>query len=293
MRIFGFILSILFHLGVFAVALFWVTGQSTKVDMDRPVYTVDIVSLAPPAAGKRPMRVSAPPEPKAAPEPTPAKAPEPVKEIKPEPKDEVKPEPRPEPKPEPPKAEAKDISEKKKEQKVVKKAKEKPQPKPAPKPQKTAAQLRAEAMSEVRKTAKSPEELKRAAIQQELAAIRQKAGEEVYSDASEGSEGVAGGEPGGTGSGLRAVYGSIVGEAIKKNWRYPALAGDKNLMSTVEIDIAADGKILGSRVIEGSRNTKFDSSILRAIKETEYVTPPTTVRDRVVRINFNSQELSE
>ena len=73
----------------------------------------------------------------------------------------------------------------------------------------------------------------------------------------------------------------------------PAFAGEGNLLVTVEIVLEANGKIVSSRVIESSNNPEFDNSALRAIRETEYVEKPRTNRDRVLRINFNSQELSE
>lgn len=289
MQRFGFFLSILFHAGVAAVALFAVTGNPVKVDLERPVYTVDIVSLAPPAAGKKPLRVTAPPEPPKAPKPEQQAAP-PVQEIKPEPESR----PSPPAKPKPVEPDSKKISEKEKKI-ITKKKKPKPKPKPEkkaekkPQPQKTAAQLRAEAMKDVRKRAQKEGDRKKSAIQKELASIRKQAGDSVYADGTEGSAG--GGQ--GTGSGLSAAYASIVGEAVRINWRYPALAGDKNLVSTVEIEIATDGRILGSRIVTGSRNPKFDASILQAIKETEFVESPPTVRDRIVRINFNSQDLPE
>ena len=64
-------------------------------------------------------------------------------------------------------------------------------------------------------------------------------------------------------------------------------------MVTVEIVLDKEGKILSSKVLESSNNPEFDSSALRAIRETEYVERPRTERDKVLRINFNSQELSE
>jgi colicin import membrane protein len=98
---------------------------------------------------------------------------------------------------------------------------------------------------------------------------------------------------GGAGSGLSEVYALIVGSAIKKHWRYPSFAGEANLIVTVEMVLDAEGKIISSKVIQSSNNPEFDSSALRAIKETEYVERPRTDRDRIIRINFNSQELSE
>lgn len=287
----GFIISIVFHSALAVLAIYGVNGAGVKVNMDRPVYTVDLVSLAPPPPGP-PVEVKATSQP-------PAATPEvPVVEAKPEPAVEVAPTPVVEAKPEP---EVKKISPKKVEKKtVVKKKKEKPQPqpkiKPKPKPKKTAEQLLAEGMAAAKAAAKRQERKKQQELAKELAAIKKREGDEVYAHGGQpGGEkdGIQGGTVGATGSGLSEVYALIVGSAIKKNWRYPAFAGEANLMATIEIVLEADGKILSSKIMESSNNPEFDSSALRAIKETEYVEKPRTKRDRVLRINFNSQELSE
>lgn len=294
----GLLLSIALHVGIIAMALFMANGHRVQVDLDRPSYTVDLVSLAPPAPpAPQELKVA-----KSAPKPEPATS-KPVQEIKSEPEtaqvSKSEPEAKSEPeikKSEPEKPKQEKISPKKeKPKKVIKKKKAekpkpKPKPEPKPKPQKTKQQLMAEAMKDVRSQVKNEDSKVRSKLRQEMAALRKNEGDEIYSDASEG---VQGGVAGGTGSGLSAVYASIVGEAIRKNWRYPALAGDRNLVSTIEIEIASDGKILNFSVIDSSGNGKFDSSILRAIKETEQVVAPKTERDKVLRINFNSQDLPD
>ena len=280
---FGLVISILFHVSLAAYVLFWAGGQSVRVNMDRPVYTVDLVSLAPPPAGLVPVVESAP---EAVPETAPVveATPEPVVEVKPEPVVEAKPEPKPEP-------EAKEISPKKVEKKVVKKKPE-PKPKPKPKPKKTAEQLLAEGLAAAKARTKREDRKKQQALANELAALKKREGDQVYAHGGQ-EGGVAGGVPGGAGSGLSEVYALMVGTAIKKNWRYPSFSGEANLVVTVEIVLDKEGKILLSKVLESSKNPEFDSSALRAIRETEYVERPRTERDKVLRINFNSQELSE
>lgn len=299
----GLVLSIVLHGALLAYTLFWAGIQAPRVDMDRPVYTVDLVSLAPPPPGPAPVVEVAPEVPPEPQVPVVEAAPEPVVEVKEAPVVEAKPEPKPEPK-------AEEISEKKVEKKTIVKKKEekpkpepepkpepKPKPKPKPKPQKTAAQLRKEALASAKAAVKKQEAAKAKALQQELAALKkQEGGEDVYAHGGQpgGVEGgVQGGSVGATGSGLSEVYALIVGQAIKKNWRYPTFSGDANLIVTVEMVLDADGKILSSKIVESSGNPEFDSSALRAIKETEYVERPRTQRDRVLRINFNSQELFE
>lgn len=287
----GFILSFLFHAGIFAFALYGVNYSAPRVNLDRPVYNVDLISLAPPPAGP-PVKVQAEAQPSA------ETAAVPVVEAQPE-QAEAKPVPVVEAKPEP---EVKDISPKKVEKKTVVKKKEepkpkpKPAPKPKPKPRKTTQQLLAEGMAAAKAQAKREEAAKQKALASELAALKKQEGSSVYAHGGQpgGQEGGReGGFVGGSGSGLSEVYALIVGSAIKKHWRYPAFAGEANLMVTVEINLADDGKILSSKVLESSNNPEFDSSALRAIKETEYVEKPRTARDRLIRINFNSQELSE
>ncbi len=273
----GLIFSILFHASLAAYVLFWAGSQTVRVNMDRPVYTVDLVSLAPPPPAVVPVVESTP---EAVPETS-----TPVVEAKAEPVVEVKPEPVVEAKPEP---KVEKISPKKVEKKkIVKK-----EIKPKPKPKKTAKQLLAEGLAAAKAKANKVEQKNDRALAKELAALKKQEGDQVYAHGGQ-ADGVAGGATGGTGSGLSEVYALMVGTAIKKNWRYPSFSGENNLVVTVEIVLDKEGKILSSKVVESSNNPEFDSSALRAIRETEYVERPRSDRDRVLRINFNSQELSE
>ena len=262
----GFYISLVAHVLFFVVAVVWGNGSYVNVDLDRPMYTVDLVSLGSPGKSGKPAKANKP------------KAPKP--EVKPEPKPEPVPESKPEPKPEP-----KDISPKKVEKPVIKK----PEPKPEPKPQKSASQLISEGLKDVRNQVKAQDNKKQQALADEMASLRESVGDEVYDDAADGE----GGGGTGIGSGLSEVYALIVGAAIKKNWRYPSFAGDTNIRATVEIELSADGRILSSKLVESSGVAEFDNSTARAVKETEFVEPPRTERDKIIRINFNSQELGE
>lgn len=283
----GFLLSLLFHGALVAAMIFWVPSTPKPLNLEA-VYQVDLLSLAPPAPAVEPVPAPPVPEPEA---PTPEPEPEsPASESEPEavpepPKSEPVPEP---PKPEPPKPEPKPeaISPKKVEKKVVKKKSEpKSEPKTKPQPKKSAKELLSEGLSDLRKTTKKPAKKPGNLLNQELAALRK--------DAQSQSQ--QGGMPGGQGqsSGLAAVYGLIVGKEIKKNWRYPSFAGDVNILVTVEVNIDDQGIIRSQRIVKSSGNAEFDSSAIRAVKETKQVTPPSTVRDRVLRVNFNSQELNQ
>ncbi|MBG0789623.1 MAG: TonB family protein [Desulfovibrionaceae bacterium] len=289
----GFILSFLFHVGLGVLAVYGLPYTGVSVNLDMPVYTVDLVSLAPPPPGP-------PVEVKAMPEPVPQTPEVPVVKARSEPAVEVPAAPVVEAKPEPePKVE--EISPKKVEKKVVKKKEEekpKPEPKPKarPKPKKTAKQLLAEGMAAAKAETKRQEAKQARTLASELAALKKREGDEVYAHGGQpgGVEGgVEGGHVGGTGSGLSEVYALIVGSAIKKNWRYPSFAGEANLVVSIEVALDGEGTILTSKVLESSGNSEFDNSALRAIKETESVERPRTQRDRILRINFNSQELAE
>jgi len=279
----GLFLSLLLHIGFIAYALFLGNDTNVQVNMNRPVYTVDLISLAPPPTAPAPVveviqksvEVPSVPTVEAAPESTPVVVQAPAVEAKAEPKIE-------------------DISPKKvKKKTLIKKKKEEPKvtPKPKPKPKKTAQQLRQEALAAAQAAVRREEQKKAQALQKELAALKKQEGDQVYSHGAQ--DGKEGGVVGGTGSGLSEVYSLIVGLAIKKNWRYPTFSGEANLLTVVELTLAEDGKILSSIIRESSGNSEFDNSTLRAIKETQYVERPRTERDRILLINFNSQELSE
>eukprot|EP00831_Metopus_contortus_P083863 TRINITY_DN9384_c0_g1_i2.p2 TRINITY_DN9384_c0_g1~~TRINITY_DN9384_c0_g1_i2.p2 ORF type:complete len:121 (+),score=20.00 TRINITY_DN9384_c0_g1_i2:2-364(+) len=91
---YGFAFSLVFHVPLGGLALYGVNGADVRVNMDRPVYMVDLVSLAPPPPGP-PVQVKAKAE-------APAEAAEvPVVEANPEPVVSVPPTPVVEAKPEP------------------------------------------------------------------------------------------------------------------------------------------------------------------------------------------------
>jgi colicin import membrane protein len=82
-----------------------------------------------------------------------------------------------------------------------------------------------------------------------------------------------------------------VERAIKKNWRFPVVGRDKNLVAVVEIRISKAGQILESRVAQSSGRPDFDNSALKAVTETKDLPPPPSDSLEALRINFNLQEL--
>jgi colicin import membrane protein len=92
---------------------------------------------------------------------------------------------------------------------------------------------------------------------------------------------------------IAALYALVVGNAIKRHWKFPVSPEAPNIKATVEIFIAEDGRILSSKLLNSSDNSLFDESALHAIQETQFVAKPISERYRRLRIIFNSQEPSE
>ncbi len=297
----GFVLSLVLHALLVAVAMLNLSA-SMKVDMDKPMYTVDLVSLNPsedPAAGEMGEAAGAPPalsegqtEEQAA--AAAAIPPPPAKAEK--------------AKPEPVKDDAKAISDKKVEEKKKPEKPEKKEEKTPPKPEEkkpTREELLREALKDVKSdvaskakdakaTAKSAQELKKEQVAGELAALRKSTGGNIFTAGGTGPGGAGGGKgtgAGGTGTGLMSVYGDIVKQIIKKNWRFPAFGTETNVAVTLEIKIDPQGKILGSKVVTPSGNSVFDNSAMNAVAQTEALPPPRVKTLDTLRITFNLQDM--
>ena len=86
--------------------------------------------------------------------------------------------------------------------------------------------------------------------------------------------------PGGGGTGPGSpldLYKLMVRDTIRQNWSYPVshagLEGKKDIEAIVELDVNADGTVLGYRFKEKSSDPLFDQSVLKAIERTESVPP--------------------
>ncbi len=295
----GFLLSLTLHTLLVAAGVFGI-GNSMKVDMDKPMYTVDLVSLNPsedPAAGETGEAAGAPPpeaEGQAA-EASAAAIPPPPKAEKAKPEAPVR-------------DDAKAISEKKAEEKKKPEKKEEAPPKPVEK-KLSREELLKEALKDVKKdvsdkaadkakdaknVADKAKDAKKDQVAGELAALRKSEGGNIFTAGGTGPGGAGGGKgtgAGGTGSGLMSVYGDIVKQVIKKNWRYPAFGVETNVAVVLEINIDPQGKITGSRVATPSGKPDFDDSALRAVHETQTLPPPRVKSLDTLRITFNLQEL--
>lgn len=296
----SFFLSLGMHVMLIALAVIGV-GDGLKVDMDKPMYTVDLVSLNPsedPAAGETGEAAGGPPpqaEQDAASEQS-AAASKPAEPIKAE-----------KAKPEPVRDDAKAISEKKVEDKKKPDVKEDKKP-PEKKPEEKKAEekkpskedLLKEALQDVKKDVSSKDKAKpeapkgRDAIASELAELRKGTGGNIYTTGGTGPGGAGGGKgtgAGGTGSGLMSVYGAIVEQAIKKNWRYPVFGSNQAVAVVIEIKIDPRGKISSSRVLTPSGKPDFDDSAMRAVSETQSLPVPPSKSVDTLRITFNLQDL--
>lgn len=298
MRILGFLISIVFHAGLIALALTWSVSAPTKISLDMPVYKVELVSLAPspvPAALKKspaePQKVVAKPESIEIPRKQPV-SPKPAIKVE----EAVKPKTAPMPKAKP-KPEVKQISPKKVKttHHLTKTDKTKPKAEPvkrvktpakkkvAKKKEPTGQDLLAGALSDLRKEVDKKEQAERDAVTRELADLRK--GAQATAAAIEG-DGTA------SATGLVQVYGQIVRQAVKKNWRYPVFGGQqKDLTAVVRISLKPDGTITGIKVVSSSGNPDFDDSVLSALKDTEILPDPPGNSIKNILVNFNLHDL--
>ncbi len=291
----GFFLSLALHAMLVTVAALNLSSV-IKVDMDKPMYTVDLVSLNPsedPAAGEKGEAAGAPPlladgqteEQSAASIPP---APAQKAQAKPEPKlDDANP------------IADKKVEEKKKQ---PEKKEEKTPPQQAKPEEKKPSreELLKQALQDVKQDVSSKAKTAKAdtpkpdPVAGELAALRKSTGGNIFTAGGTGPGGAGGARArgaGGTGSGLMRVYGDIVKQVIKKNWRYPAFGTENNVAVTLEIRIDPQGKILSSKVVAPSGKPDFDDSTMRAVAETETLPPPRVKTLDTLRITFNLQEL--
>lgn len=300
MRSLSWLASLLLHLSVLVAAFLLGTPTGVRVDLNAPVYQVELFSLSaePPAPG-------APGAPKPEAEARPAaedKAPAEVKPIA-APKPEPRVEPRPEPKPDLKAIAAKEAEEKKKAEEESrrkaeeerKKAEEEKKRKAEEEKQKRE-QILAEALKAAQQEARKREKQDAASVQKELDALRKQVGSgagpaAVGPQVGSGAGG-GGGPEGSTGTGIGSIaaYGRVVEQLIKANWRFPSATAQSPLVTQIEIRVAVDGSISGFRVLGTSGRPDYDASAVKAIQETRQLPPPPSPDLSVLIINFNNQE---
>ena len=263
-----------------------------------PADAVKAMEPAPPPKPE-PKVEAKPPEPK--PEPTPVAKlepkPEPKPEVKPAPKVEAKPKPapkKPEPKPAP-KAEAK-----------------KPPPKPEPaKPEtKSAAKpdAKTEAKSATTKPAAATAAVKADASEKTASAAGSAAaGQTTVAKATAPGPGSGGGGGfGGTGPGGGPAGGDIrspefvayfehIKRTIRRGWVWQT--ADANIRTTVGFAVLADGRLANIRSVESSGDSRFDLSVLNAVRAAQgQLGPPPAEYQKDfsdVQIVFRPQDMAE
>ncbi|MFW6315157.1 MAG: energy transducer TonB [Desulfohalobiaceae bacterium] len=280
MRLSSCLLSLLLHVGILFLGLYfpW-QGASKPVDLGRPVYEVDLVQA---------------PEPEAEPE-EPAEVPEQEAQQEPAPEQEE-----PSPKqarkqakaqPEQSQAQAKKLQKKsraeskpapeaKEKKQQPKKQEKKPQDQKKSQPQPSKDELLSRALGDIRQQAQEDQETDAEYLDRELAGLRSRTQERDSS--SSGSSGS---------SRLEEIYALQIQRRIQDNWRYPSLGAEKELAAEVQIEINAQGKILNVNLLSSSGRSDFDSSVLRAVEDTEELPKPPRQDLCNIRITFHSQDL--
>ena len=89
----------------------------------------------------------------------------------------------------------------------------------------------------------------------------------------------------------RRLYGNIIRERIRTNWRFPDLGADEDLQAEVRIQINDQGVIVDHSLERASGNPQFDDSVLRAIARTGSLPVPEKLDERTFEVIFHLQEL--
>ncbi|MFP4671618.1 MAG: energy transducer TonB, partial [Desulfohalobiaceae bacterium] len=169
---------------------------------------------------------------------------------------------------------------KKQEKKPQDQKKSQPQDQKKSQPQPSKDELLNRALGDIRQQAQEDQETDAEYLDRELAGLRSKAQERDSS--SSGSSGS---------SRLEEIYALQIQRRIQDNWRYPSLGAEKELAAEVQIEINAQGKILNVNLLSSSGRSDFDSSVLRAVEDTEELPKPPRQDLRNIRITFHSQDL--
>ncbi|MDL2291190.1 TonB family protein [Desulfovibrio sp. OttesenSCG-928-F20] len=298
-RLPSFLLSLILHLGLFALVLFWPVAASPLPDFAAAPMVTGLVTIKPGQSvpGKsldkpRDARAEATAKPveKAAPKQPEAKAP--AKVEKPE-QPEVKPTPKPVEKP-PPAPEAVPIP----------KEPEKPTPKPKPEkalekkpendkvvekqPQKKEDDL-ARALASLDKEVKRDEKRQRGKQRDAVTGAL----DELKKQPGGPGEGGPGMGSGGSGDGVGALgsYIESVISRVKPNWSYVEPANRRNFTAVVNIRIDPDGTIREARIVQPSGNSYFDGTVMNAIRVTARLEPPDSPEMMDLNIAFSPDSL--
>ncbi|MFP4392256.1 MAG: TonB family protein [Desulfohalobiaceae bacterium] len=292
MRVSSCLLSLLLHVGILFLGLYfpW-QGTDKPVDLGRPAYEVNLVRAPEPEPepeqaeqipAQEDQAQTAEKEPSSQ---EPAQPQASKKQSQPQ-KKTAQPKPvrlqkdsQAEGKPAPERRQKKEKQPPKQERQPPKQEKQAEQRKKA-QAQPSRDELLNQALGDIRQHAQSQEESEQDYLAQELASLR-----------SQADEGSARSSRGSGSSRLEEIYGLQVQSRIQENWRYPSLGRQKDLAAEVEIQIDAQGEIVSFSLRNGSGRRDFDSSVLRAVQDTERLPRPPREDLREISITFHAQDL--
>ena len=278
----SFLLSLILHLGVFVLVLFWPAPEALPTARPGGPVITGMVTL-----GKPGNTATAPKETAARPQeapPAPEPKPEPPAEVKPEVKPEVKAEVKPEVKPEPVKE---DVV-------AIKKEPEKPNTKNATKPPEKTAEKKVTPAKNATKAAETPTPPKKDAVAGALKDLKKnQSGSKPSSGKGEsledalaglnkqyggrGSEasGDGPGGSGGDGQGVLGTYGESIVSRVKKNWRWVESANRRQYEAIVLVTVGPEGGTATNVSLQRSSGSQyFDSTVLQAVAATTNLEPP-------------------
>jgi TonB family protein len=264
------ILSLLIHGLVFAAVLLGpFQGTKPPVDLDKPVYEVELV---------RPPEPEPEPEPKAEQKQETSKAKEKAREKEPSDKPRaVSAREAPSKKSRAEKVPRKSRTPQRERERAEKRTDPDSEPsrkKPEAARTPTSDKVLDQALQDLQKDVATERKRERT-LAKELAELRRQRTE---------------GRPGSTGAAQRKLYASLVEQRIKRNWRFPPIGGEANLVAEVRVRIDSSGAIATYSLVSGSGRSDYDSSVLRALEETERLPEPPRDLD-TISITFNLREL--
>jgi len=281
MRFTSFVLSLLIHVLVLALGLYFpFQGEGLTIDLDRPVYEVELVKMPQSKPAPEPEKSQTVPKkskaskpspketpPKPASKPTRLAAKAPRKQQAPKPTQIARKSKQPA-KPAPAKRSAPKPAEKKKPSK----------PEKSPPPPPTKEEVLSQALGDIEKGMDNQEDAEQV-VARELASLKK----ELSRQQPAGSSGRGAYHIG-------ELYGRIVEQKVKESWRYPQMGQGSNLSAEVRIQVDSSGEITQFSLQRRSGRSDFDNSVLRAVEETGKLPPPPSREIRTITITFNLQE---
>ncbi len=276
------LLSLLLHISLILLAVFapW-QGTDMRVDLDQPVYEVEMVRLPEQKETVNVPRSSTSDQDQA------AQKKQPSQQVKPPPKSKPRATPAPAPK-----SEAVQIAKEDTKPQATRapQKKKEPEPEDASRPQsrqdaQTPESVMQEAMRDAGERAEKETESDEDVLGQELAQLRQEAAEQGMDLDNLGRTSSV--------KGAEGVYGALIRERIRSNWRFPDMGREDDLQATVQITINDQGQITDHSLIRSSGDSQFDSSVLRAIDRTGNLQSPPSQELKSIQITFHLQEMRQ